>query len=462
MEVEMKSVSLAKLLAIVISIFAATLACSLPASNNTQQNEGTVIWQNDQNNQSNAQAAFNNQAENEQNASNAGNGDSLQPTETPTPTPTISHTTTPGQPGSSVWIAESSSAAYAAEGRSIADAFYKMQLERPFTSQVMEYQGYLDIYRAELSVTAPFVYVTIFLEDIPPAAVNAHYGIEIDADQDGRGDWLVYGLTPPDSQWTVSGVRVYQDSNNDVGGPVPLEDDGAQTNLDGYDQVLFNQGYDTTDPDMAWIRRDPSNNDRIQLAFKYSVIGSADTFLWGVWADEGPIEPAWFDYNDHYTTAQAGSPLSNSPDYPLNELASVDNTCRWGYGFIPVGDEPGICAVAVTPTPAPGNLRGIVFYDDNEDGVLNGGEPGIVGATLDLGSGACPSTGLAATTTNHLGYYAFNNLLPGTYCVTVQIGLAPDCVGWHTLTGKRKTVTLGAGETISVPDMGFWFVEVCT
>jgi hypothetical protein len=331
-----------------------------------------------------------------------------------------------------------------------------LQFERPFTSQAMEYQGYLDIYRAELSVTAPFVYVTIFLEDIPPAAVNAHYGIEVDADQDGRGDWLVYGLVPAGTDWTVAGVRVYQDSNNDVGGSVPLEAEGALTTLDGYDQILFNEGYETTDPDMAWIRRDPSNADRVQLAFKYSVIGSADTFLWGVWADAGPVEPAWFDYNDHYTTAQAGSPLSNSPDYPLNELASVDNTCRWSYGFNPTGDEPGICAVPATPTPVPpGSASGLMFDDVNYDGDHDSGENGMAGWTVTLGTGSCPSSGYASTTTNSNGLYSFSDLPAGTYCVTIQITLASGCAGWHTLTGKSKTITVSPGLNTTVPDMGF-------
>jgi hypothetical protein len=457
MEAEMKYRSNARILAIIITLLAVTLACSLVTPNNTDQNQGNSAQENNQSNQGNNQAANDTQGQNNpvsNDGNNSGNNTSVEPTNPPPPTPTVAHTTYPGQPGSSVWLAEASSEAYAPEGRSVADAFYKMQLERPFTSQAMQYQNYLDIYRAELSVTAPFVYVTIFLEGSPPAAVNAHYGIEIDADQDGRGDWLIYGLTPPGSDWTVAGVRVYQDTNNDVGGPVPLEADGALTTLNGYDQVLFNQGYDTTDPDMAWIRRDPSNADRIQLAFKYSVIGSANTFLWGVWADEGPIEPAWFDYNDHYTTAQAGSPLSNSPDYPLNELASVDNTCRWSYGFTPVGDEPGICAVPATPTPVPpGNLRGLVFIDETFNGVHDSGESGFGGLTVTLGSGACSSSGLASTTTELNGHYEFNNLTPGTYCVTVQITL--DSCGYHTLTGKSKTVTVGAGQTITVPDMGF-------
>ncbi|MEN8243034.1 MAG: hypothetical protein ABFS17_14040, partial [Chloroflexota bacterium] len=344
----MKSRSAIKILVFCLTLILVTIACEAVSSNNNQnapadQNSAPDQSNNDQGN-----------SDNEGNAEGAGNQPAAEePAVVPTntsavPTPTVAHVTFPNQPGSSVWLAEASSKAYASEGRSIADAFFKMQLERPFTSQAMEYHGHLDIKRGELSVTSGFIYVTIFVEDTPPSAVNAHYGIEFDADQDGRGDWLVYGLVPAGTDWTVEGVRVYHDSNNDVGGPTPLEDDGPLTTLDGYDEILFNQGYETTDPDMAWIRRDPNNPNRVQLAVKYSVIGSADTFLWGVWADAGPVEPAWFDYNDHYSSAQAGSPLSNSPDFPLNELALVDNTCRWSYGFTPDGSEPGICTVPAT------------------------------------------------------------------------------------------------------------------
>lgn len=462
----MRSSSNLKLFAIVIAIIVLSLACTLPGADGQPQDQNNA--QQDNNQQNNEDTQNNNQPEpsetpevEEETEQDTEEEEEVetQPTEPPTPTPTLAHSSFPTNPGASVWLAEASSQAYAAEGRSIADAFNILQFERPFTSQEMEYQGYLDITRAELSVSSPFVYVTIFLEDIPPAAVNAHYGIEVDADQDGRGDWLVYGLVPAGSDWTVMGVRVYQDSNNDVGGPVPLEADGALTSLDGYDQLLFDQGYETSDPDMAWIRRDPSHNDRVQLAFKYSVIGSAGTFLWGVWADAGPVEPAWFDYNDHYTPAQAGSPLSNSPNYPLNELASVDNTCRWSYGFSPVGDEPGICTVPATPTPsptpAPGVVRGIMFRDDNYNGVREGSEPGMSGWTVTLGVGACPSSGFASTTTNSSGVYTFNNVPAGTYCVTIDITLATGCAGWHTLTGKSQTITVPAGNTVYPPDMGF-------
>lgn len=389
------------------------------------------------------------------------------PTDTQEPTSTLSHVSYPNQGGASYWVIDPSNKNYGPEGRSIADAFTNNIMERELTAPDMAYKPYLDIIRADISITSPFIYVTIYIEQAPPQDTLAHFGVEFDGDLDGRGDWLVYGQVPNGTDWTVVGVSVYEDSNNDVGGPRPIYADGAVSGLDGYENMLFNQGYDTTDPDMAWIRRDPSNTDRVQIALKHSVIGSDDEFMWGAWTDEGPMEPGWFDYNDHFTEPQAGSPLSGSPDFPLNELYLVDNTCRWVYGFTPTGEEPGICDIpkptatptmTFTPTPEKTTIyriRGTVFQDDDYDGILDGGEPGMSGYTVRLGSGACGSTGLMTTTSASDGSYAFTVSSPGTYCVSVDITLSDS--GWHTKTGKQITVTITDSDKNGI---NFGFVQI--
>jgi len=382
------------------------------------------------------------------------------PADTLAPTETLAHVSYPTQGGSTVYMTDPSTKTYGPEGRSVADAFVNNIMERPLTAQDMDYKPYLDIIRADLSITSPFVYVTIRLEGSAPQDSPANYGFEIDADKDGRGDWLIYGQVPDGTEWTTVGVRVYEDTNNDVGGPTPIFDDGALPNLDGYETMLFNQGYETTDPDMAWIRRDPNNDNRVQLAVKYNAIGSADQFLWGAWSDEGPVEPGWFDYNDHFTEVEAGSPLSNNPNYPLDQLPLVDNTCRWVYGFTPTGNEPGICVIpeptptpTLTPTPPLYNISGIVFYDNNFDGSYDGGEGPLSGMTVTLGNGACNSSGLASVATSSTGAYSFTNLPAGTYCVTVEINLT-NC-GWHTMTGKQTTIILDGNKGYN-----FGFVQI--
>jgi hypothetical protein len=348
-------------------------------------------------------------------------------------------------------LTDPSSAAYASERRTVSDLFSTLFFERPFTQEVMDYQSHLDITRGELSVGSPFAYVTIFLEGSPPADSTALYGVEIDLDRDGRGDWLVYGQVPAASDWTSAEVRVYSDGDNDVGDGTPVEADGSGAGLNGFDDMKFDMGYNTTDPDAAWIRRDPSNASRVQLAFKMAFIGSPNDFLWGVWSDEGPKNPAWFDYNDHFTLAEAGSPDTGSSHYPVKALYSLDNTCRYAYGFTPTTNLPGMCKLPPTPVP-PGSISGGVFEDDNGNGSRDGGEPGFAGVTVRLGSGSCPSTGLQTTTTNSSGQYSFSNLEPGTYCVSVN---RDEACAWIHTTAESHTVTVSPGANTSVSWFGY-------
>jgi hypothetical protein len=62
----------------------------------------------------------------------------------------------------------------------------------------------------------------------------------------------------------------------------------------------------------------------------------------GAWAGAN-IDPSMFDYNDHMTHAQAGDPSQGYGVYPIKALAEIDNTCRLAIGFVPTGNEPGLC-----------------------------------------------------------------------------------------------------------------------
>lgn len=54
------------------------------------------------------------------------------------------------------------------------------------------------------------------------------------------------------------------------------------------------------------------------------------------------------------------------------------------------------------------------------NGVLEPGEPGILGVLVALGMGDCPSTGLATAITDEDGFYVFTGLGAGTYCVSID------------------------------------------
>ncbi|MCJ7772554.1 MAG: hypothetical protein MUP22_05410, partial [Desulfobacterales bacterium] len=176
---------------------------------------------------------------------------------------------------------------------------------------------------------------------------SAAYGIEFDTDIDGRGDVLLWAQAVDNEEWTIEGVQVLADSNNDVGGSTPVKPDGKQG--DGYDQVLFS--WETPDnPDGAFQRK--TANDRIELAVNPAFIDN-NNFLWKAWADVGTADPTMFDYNDAYSESQAGSPDKSNDYYPVGKLNRMDSTCWINHGFQLTGNIIGGCSYTVPPTAAP-------------------------------------------------------------------------------------------------------------
>ena len=62
-----------------------------------------------------------------------------------------------------------------------------------------------------------------------------------------------------------------------------------------------------------------------------------------------------------------------------------------------------------------------MWKDKNANGVKVTGEDRYSGVTVILGTGACPSAGSATAVTHGNGAFRFDNLPPGTYCVSVEI-----------------------------------------
>jgi hypothetical protein len=444
------------ILAIAVLLFAG-LACNLTSRTATTQ-EGDL--------QASVEAAIVNTAVAQTLTSAEGEVDSPQAetsepeiaaTDTPEPQPTatVEHLVRPGEPGNpNTWVTDNSTKSRAASKSTGADSFNTNFLERPFTSEQMDYQGYLDLTRVNLSFVSPWVYTTFVLEDSPPEDTEAVYALEIDLESDGRGDWLILGQVPPGTEWTTVGAQAFRDTNGDVGGFSPMNAENPNPSWDGYETLVF-EDYVGSDPDLVWIRRDPANANQVQLAFKYSLIGSDGSFAFGGWADEGMRDPGAFDYNDSMTFDQAGSPYAESSKYPIKELASVDNTCRWTYGYEPTTSFPGLCPLPATPTPTPepGSIEGGVFNDMNLNGSRNGGEPGIPNVTIRLGKGACGSTGFGNTSTAGNGSFQFNDLPAGTYCISVQIDRT--CGGWRPTTVEQRTVNLAPGDAKLIAWFGY-------
>lgn len=271
--------------------------------------------------------------------------DTQEPTDTPEPA--IIHVTLPDMPAekNNSWVTDFNSIDHAEEGFTYGDQFFINRYERPWTRGMEEYRGYLDIIRANLKFNPPWFYVQVFLAEPLPESSTALYGVELDLDIDGRGDFLILAPQPSGEEWTVEGVRVLEDSNEDVGGEAPLLTEELPEDYagDGYDRVVF-EGGRGEDPDLAWVRLNPEEPNSLEIAFKADLTGGTG-YLWVIWADEGLRDPSRADYNDRFSFAEAGSPFPDHRYHPIQEIYLLDTTCRSWYGYEPAGDEIGICQI---------------------------------------------------------------------------------------------------------------------
>ena len=375
-------------------------------------------------------------------------------TQTPTTEPIV-HALVPGEPPASFLseVTDRDTSVFASQHRAGGGENFTVNLyERPFNANTMDtYFPDLDITRARLLRDSQWIYVDIRLVgQNPSGGMPGDYGVELDLNVDGRGNILLMAAKPGAS-WSTDGVHVWQDGNLDVGTAHPIQSD-APLNGDGYETLVFDQGIGS-DPDTAWARISPSDPNSVQLAFKRTLINDDGNFTWGAWAmNDSILNPAWFDYDDHFTIAEAGSPLSESTQYyPLKAFAEVDNTCRWAVGFTPTGSEPGVCPIP--PTPSPTTITGLVWQDFNNNGVFNSPQDyGYSGVSVRVRTGNCGSPGgiFATVLTNSSGNYSVT-VSPGTYCVDVPI-MPPDA----NRSSGPVSVTVNAGET-GRADVRFWY-----
>ena len=352
--------------------------------------------------------------------------------ESPTAEPVV-HNVTPAEPG---WVSKyffdtDSSTTAASKSAGGGDDFYDNKYERPFSQNEMVYLPDLDIQKAEISHDDNFYYISITVKGLNPTSnsLTGTYGAELDIDLDGRGDYLFYCDLPSFTDWKIDTVHAFKDGNNDVGGSIPTSPETSATS-DGYETLIFSPSL-LTDPDGLWCRQRQGTDTRVDLAIHKTLIGSPGQFAWGVWADLGLKQPGWFEYNDHFTFDQAGSPMAGNSYYPLKEIHSVDSTCRESFGFEPTTEIPGMCFVPEpTPTtppptatntlpPRPGSVSGVAFDDMNNNGIRDLGDPlTFHTVTISLHRDACGG-GLhifIGSTTNKS--YTFT-VAPGTYCVYI-------------------------------------------
>jgi hypothetical protein len=260
----------------------------------------------------------------------------------------------PGEPSNITvsWLTGPETPAATKDGYAVAgDDFLHNLFERPI-DQNHAYRPDLDILSATLSMDSRWYFVTILVDGLQAgqAALNAPYGVELDVDVNGRGDFVVWARPPFPKTWARENMTVYGSSKDTVGGPHPLLSD-APWKGDTYDKILFD-GQKSSQLNAAWVRISPSDPKSLQIAFSPDIINKPIRFLWSVWADDGIKDPSRFDYNDQFTKQQAGSPYKwDSNYYPTKSINSVDNTCRSAYGFTAHGNLPGECQLPPTPGP---------------------------------------------------------------------------------------------------------------
>jgi len=273
----------------------------------------------------------------------------------PTPVPataTAAHTLTPAEPRAGKLVYDVESSGTGPERRApYGDSYDINRLERPFL-QDMTYVSDLDISTFVVTSDNDWWYVSVNLVGIDPASLHVvNYGVELDLDRDGFGDYLIWAQPPYPSQWETIPVRIFQDNNHNTAGLSYGKSD-APLAFDGYELLVFDGSVGEPDPDLAWVRLLTGSPARVQFAFKRS--WSGNIFMLGVLADAGLKDPTKLDYVDRFTLAEAGSPVKENMYYPLKALFAVDNTCREAYGFEPTRYDPQICPVPVAPSKTPG------------------------------------------------------------------------------------------------------------
>lgn len=123
----------------------------------------------------------------------------------------------------------------------------------------------------------------------------------------------------------------------------------------------------------------------------------------------------------------------------VTTLSPDEDDMTWDAGIVPLG-----------------SIGDRVWFDVNSNGVQDAGETGIPGVTVIL---TYPDGTTATTTTDANGYYLFDQLLAGTYTVSIQVNTLPSyLMQTYDLDGvldHQTTYALGHGEDVRTLDFGY-------
>lgn len=114
----------------------------------------------------------------------------------------------------------------------------------------------------------------------------------------------------------------------------------------------------------------------------------------------------------------AGAIPTESPDptpttEPESELALLGGRVWHDLCAVALGEDDSI-------TPSEGCVAQVSDDGFEANGLLEEDEPGIANVVVELGEGACPSTGFETAETDEDGDFVFVDLPAGTYCVSID------------------------------------------
>jgi hypothetical protein len=195
-----------------------------------------------------------------------------------------------------------------------------------------------------------FFYIKISMVSLDKLTqlLTGSYGVEIDRNADGRAEILLTTRPPYTTEFSADNAMAYMDINSDVGGTIVNRPDDFSG--DGFEKTIFDlsQGvYPEGDPDLVWVRQTTDSDlPAVEIAFeKWIFKDGKESFMWSVLSDDAAIDPAILYYHDHYTAEEAGAANTDNPNYPIKDLAAMDNTCRVTFGILVIGIEPLGCYV---------------------------------------------------------------------------------------------------------------------
>ncbi len=246
-----------------------------------------------------------------------------------------------------------------------------------------------------------------------------------------------------DESTNTGGITTYENSPQDQGGDDTLDSDPnvltGQTATFAFDPINGN----TNDVDAGFFQNvgiisgfvwEDTNQDGIQDVGETgiegvsvsliddsngSTIATTTTDASGNYAfNDTPPGTYLLEFDESTNTlgvtSYEGSPQNQGGDDTLDSDPNPGNGQTITFAFDPInGDIDDFDAGFFQNV---GTISGFVWDDINQDGIQNGGEPGIEGVTIDLIDDSDDST-IATTSSDASGNYNFIDVSPGTYIV---------------------------------------------